>query len=81
MSRQKNIKIAVFKFIKAIEKIDNFEDLEKMLYSYKNIAKAIGTSVKKEDDLLFVYSIISNLSNLLKAKNLEIRNNIIKRIL
>ena len=52
-----------------------------MLYSYKNIAKAIGTSVKKEDDLLFVYSIISNLSNLLKAKNLEIRNNIIKRIL
>ena len=67
---------AIIKFIRALEKIDNFEDIVKISISLANITKAIQNNFPIE----YAYSTISHLYILIETKTKIIRNTIIENI-
>lgn len=70
--QKQNINRAIGKFLLAIKKIDNFNDLSKMIHSLKSISRALRKSIR-EDNEIYVYSQISFLSKTIKNKHLELR--------
>ena len=64
---------AIIKFIRALEKIDNFEDIVKISISLANITKAIQNNFPAEYSCMFVYY----LYELIETKTQLIRKDII----